>query len=280
VIASLPTLAQFDRMLAKLDVDGKDVWLDPNDEHGQYGLAFAGQDNLVLPLDKGGSELGSRPPLDPETSVASTRARYALASNGDLTASFSYELTGYYADRASSELRALKGEHLQRHFQASATQLSATAVDKKHSVGDTFSVTGPLIVTHEVAAPGYAMAQGAMRVFELPPFTLDAAQETPSGGLTTRKTPLSLGVPRVERGELTVQIPAGWKVAYVPSRLEGSAEGVHYTSGCEAAGQTVTCTGEIKIDKLLVPADSYPGFRDAMAKLRAYERRVVLLTRA
>ena len=61
MIASVPTVAQFDRMIAKLDVGGKDVWLDPSDEHGQYGVAFAGQDNLVLPLDKGGSELGARP---------------------------------------------------------------------------------------------------------------------------------------------------------------------------------------------------------------------------
>src|SRR5204863_8928486 len=54
VVAKVPTLAQFDRMIAKLDIGGKEVWLDPNDEHGQYGIAFAGQDNLVLPFDKGG----------------------------------------------------------------------------------------------------------------------------------------------------------------------------------------------------------------------------------
>ncbi|HUS29814.1 MAG TPA: DUF3857 and transglutaminase domain-containing protein, partial [Kofleriaceae bacterium] len=45
VISSVPTLAQFDRMIAKLDVGSKDVWLDPSDENGQYAVAFAGQDN-------------------------------------------------------------------------------------------------------------------------------------------------------------------------------------------------------------------------------------------
>jgi len=279
VIASVPTIAQFDRIVAKLSIGGKDVWLDPSDENGQYGVAFAGQDNLVLPLDKGGSELGSRPPLDPSTSISSTKATFTLAPNGDLQAKYTYDLTGWYADRASSEMRPLKGELLDRYFQKQAAALSGTALDKGHTVGDTHSVAGPISVTHDVAVPGYSQAQAKFRVFELPPVTLDVAEDEPSAGLTTRKTPLWLGTPRIERGELSVQIPTGWKVAYVPPKLEGSTEGLTYSSGCEATGQTVTCKGEIKMDKLLVPTEKYGAFRDAIAKLQAYERRIVLLTR-
>ena len=78
---------------------------------------------------------------------------------------------------------------------------------------------------------------------------------------------------------MTVQIPAGWKVTYVPPKLEGSAEGVSYSDGCEASGQTVTCKAEIKLDKMVVPTEKYPAFRAALTKLEAYERRIVLLTR-
>ncbi|HEY5923081.1 MAG TPA: transglutaminase domain-containing protein, partial [Kofleriaceae bacterium] len=279
VVASVPTIAQFDRIIAKLDVDGKDVWLDPRDEHGQYGIAFAGQDNLVLPLDKGGSELGSRPALDPSSSISTRKAEFKLAANGDLQASYSYELTGWYADQAQGELRPLKGELLDRYFQQQAAALSATALDKKHEVGDTQSVTGAFTVKQDVAVPGYSIAQANFRVFELPPVTLDAAQEAPSAHLSTRKTPLWLGTPRIERGEMTVQVPAGWKVTYVPPKLEGKAEGVSYSQGCEANGQTITCKGEIKLDKLVVPTDKYGAFREALTKLQAYERRIVLLTK-
>ncbi len=279
VIPSVPTLAQFDRMVAKLDIGGKDVWLDPNDEHGQFGIVFAGQDNLVLPLDKGGTELGARPALDPETSVSTTKIQYTLAPNGDLDAKYSYELTGYYADLASQQMRSLKGELLDRYFQQSAAGVSASAVTKKHTVGDTLSVTGPLSVTHDITVPGYSAAQGGMRVFELPPISLGLAHDQPSASLSTRKTPLYVGVPRTERGEITVQIPAGWKVSYVPPQLEGAADGVRYTQGCEVVGQTVTCKGEVKLDKLVVPVDKYGAFRDAITKLQAYERRIVLLTK-
>ena len=105
------------------------------------------------------------------------------------------------------------------------------------------------------------------------------ASDEPEANLSTRKTALYVGVPRIERGELTVMIPAGWKVSYVPPPLEGSAEGVAFSSGCTAENQKVTCKAEIKLDKLTVPPEKYGAFRDALTKLQAYERRIVLLTR-
>jgi len=125
--------------------------------------------------------------------------------------------------------------------------------------------------------PGYAAAQGNFRNFELPDVTLSLADDVPSAGLSTRKYPLWVGSPRTEQGDLTVQIPSGWKVAYVPPKLEGDAEGVHYTSECEAKGQTVSCHDEIKLDKLVLDTKQYAPYHDALAKLQAYERRVVLL---
>ncbi len=280
VIATVPTVAQFDRVIAKVTVDGKEVWLDPTDEDGQYGVAFAGQDNLVLPLEKKTAELGARPALDPSTSVSHTSATYVLSANGDLDAKYAYDLTGWYADRASGELRPLKGENQAQFFQREAAQLAASAVDKDHQVGDTLSVTGPIAVAQHVSVPGYSAAQGDYRVFELPPVALGLAEDAPSAGTTTRKYPLFVGTPRIEKGDVTVQVPAGWKVSYVPPKLEGSAAGVSFTSACEAAGQTVTCHHEVKLDKLVVAPDAYPAFRAAMTKLEAYERRIVLLVKA
>ena len=279
VIAGVPTIAQFDHVIAKLTVDAKDVWLDPSDEYGQYGVAFAGEDNLVLPLEKGGSELGQRPPLDPSTSISQVTARFALSANGDLDAKYAYEMTGWYADRASEQLRPLKGDRLGQFFQQAAAELSAAALDKGHDVGDTLSVAGPLKVAHHVSVPGYSAAQATFRVFELPSVTLGVAEDAPSASLSVRKYPLSVGVPRIQKSDVTLQVPAGWKVSYVPPKLEGSADGVSFTSACTTAGQNVTCHDEIKLDKLLLSPDKYPAFREAITKLQAYERRIVLLTR-
>ena len=279
VLSSVPTIAQFDHVIAKLSVDGKDVWLDPSDESGQYALAFAGQDNLVLPLDKASAELVRRPALDPAASVSQVTAKLSLASNGDLDATYRYALTGWYADRATDELRALKGERLAQYFQMAAAGLAASALDKGHDVGDTLSVDGAFEIAHHVVAPGYSAAQGEYRVVELPAPALSVAEDVPSPGLTTRKYPLRVGVPRTHKTDVSLQVPAGWKVTYVPPKMEASADGVTYSSACTNEGRTVSCKAEIKLDQITIAADRYPAFRDALAKLRAYERRIVVLTR-
>ena len=57
-------------------------------------------------------------------------------------------------------------------------------------------VTGGIKRMHHVGAPGYAVAQGAFRVFELPPVTLRFAESMPNAGLSERKTPLYIGTGR------------------------------------------------------------------------------------
>ena len=47
-----------------------------------------------------------------------------------------------------------------------------------------------------------------------------------------------------------------------------------------AAGQSITCHSEVTLDKLELAPEQYAGLRDALSKLRGYERRIVLLTRA
>jgi hypothetical protein len=278
VIASVPTVAQFDRVVAKMTADGKDVWVDPTDEHGQYGVVAYGQENLDLPIEKGGAELGQRPALDPSTSIAKKTIKYVLSPNGDLSMDESLEATGTYATQLQEELRPLKGENLDRWFQQQAAGTSAGAVDKGHQVGDTSSVAGAFTVSQKVAIPGFSQAQGTFRVLELPSMAI--GMDMPQTGLSERKYPLMIGSPRTEQGEVSVQIPAGWKVAYVPPKLDGNAEGTKYSSECTAAGQTVTCKGEITMDKIVVGTDKYAPLHDAMAKLQAYERRVVLLVKA
>jgi hypothetical protein len=280
VIDTVPTVAQFNRVIAKLAVGDKDSWVDPADENGQYGVAFAGQDNYVLEIERGGSELGKRPALDPSTSISHVAASFTLGASGDLTADYRYDLTGWYADRAAEALRPLKGEGRDRFFEQSASAVAASAKDTAHSVGDASSVTGPMKIAQKVSVPGYSAAQGNFRVFELPDMTLRFASDVPAGSLSERKTTMYVGTPRTQTADITVAVPSGWKVAYVPPALTGKTDGLAYDEACTASGQTITCHAQLVLDKLDLPITAYAGYHDAMTKLNAYERRIVLLTKA
>ena len=279
VEASVPTIAQFDHIVGKLSVDGKDAWVDPSEETGRYGLAFAGQDNLVLPVMRGGAELGARPPLPPDSSTSHTTAKLALGADGTLDARFTYQLTGSFAVETAAQLRPLAGENLTRFFQRAAGSLAAGATDAGHEIGDLSAVTGALEITHHVTVPGYAQAQGQVRVLEMPRVSLQDATYAPETGMSKRTTPLHVGTPTLQTLDVTVDVPAGWKVSYVPPEETGTANGVAFSDKCAAAGQTVTCHREITISNLEIAATEYAAFRDAFTKLHAYERRIVVLTK-
>jgi hypothetical protein len=279
VFASVPTVAQFDHVVAKVKVDGKDVWLDPSDDDGQYGVVFAGQDNLALAVDKSSTAPMMFAAMDPSMSVSHVVASMKVGPNGDLDATYAYELTGWYAHAASEWLRPLKGDNQKKFFEREAGEIAPGAVDKGHDVGDTMSVSGPIKISQHIAAPGYSMMQGNFRVLELPEAPLGIASNIPPARQSTRTTALWVGTPRTEKSDISVQVPAGWKVAYVPPALEGTAKGIKYANACSTKGQLVNCHSEVTVDQITVPADSYEGYHEAMAKLSAYERRVVILTK-
>ena len=85
VIASVPTIAQFDRMVAKLTVDGKEVWLDPDDEHGQFGVVarWPGQPRAAA---REGRRRARPAPGARSVDVgrASSRSSTCSSANGDL----------------------------------------------------------------------------------------------------------------------------------------------------------------------------------------------------
>ena len=141
-------------------------------------------------------------------------------------------------------------------------------------------MTGALRIAHHVTSPGYAQAEGAVRVFELPALSLDAASISPPTGMSARTTPLLVGTPTTQTSDFTVEIPAGWKVSYVPPEQTGSADGVAFSDRCSATGQTVTCHRELTVSELEIASSQYGAFRDVFAKLHAYERRIVVLTKA
>lgn len=282
VVKSVPTLAQFDRMVARLTLDGKAVWVDPTDENGQLGFAPVGQDNLVLALSPeapAAAGLEQRAALDPASSVSHMTETYALDARGNLDAHYAASLTGWYAERAREALKPLKGERLTQYFQRTAAGLSATATDAGHEVGDLDTVSGPITVSQHVSAPDYTATQGRFRVFELPGPTLGFAADGLAVGMSHRTYPLLVGTPRSLVSDITVKVPAGWRVAYAPSELTGQAPGAHYSLRCTTQGRTVTCHQEVAFDKVTVAAADYDALHGAMVKLADYGHRVILLQR-
>jgi hypothetical protein len=111
----------------------------------------------------------------------------------------------------------------------------------------------------------------------MPSPSLDLASSLPPVGLSERKYPLYLGTPKTHVSDVSLAVPAGWKVAYLPPKLSATADGLAYTEECSANGSAIACHAELAVSKISLPADKYAAFHESMMKRGAYERRVVLL---
>lgn len=280
VLEDVPTIAQFDDILTRVTVGDRDLWIDPADRYAQVGTADPGQDNHVLLLDAKGGSLARRPLLPKATSSYTLDESLAINKKGDLDARFRLEQTGWFASFAQQVLRARKGEYLDRFFQASAVNIAPSAESKKHSVGDLESVSGPVVITQRVLARGYAQAQGKFRVVELPRAPFDPTTFTPPIGQPEREYPLwMVAPPRTMTEELSIELPAGWKVAFRPPDLEAKAPGVQYSSQCETKRRKVLCHRVLTFDRKQISPADYAAFRQALNQMMEYNQRVLLLRR-
>ncbi len=279
VLEDVPTIAQFDDIVVRVTIGDRETWINPADRYAQMGTASAGQDGHVLLLDSRGGSLARRPQLPPTNSSYTLRESLAINKKGDLDARFHLEQTGWFASIAQRQLRARKGEYLDRFFQASAVDIAPSAESKKHSVGDLESVQGPVVISQQVLARGYAQAQGRFRVVELPRTPFDPSSFAPPIGSQKREYPLWLGTPRTTTEELSIELPPGWKVAFRPPDLEAKAPGVSYTSQCEAKRRQVLCHRVLTFDRREISPSDYAAFRQALNQMEEYNQRVLLLRR-
>ncbi len=285
VIEAVPSVTQFNRLLAVVDLRGGRVWLDLSDEIGSWDSGFAGEGNLALTLFPSGATLERRPLVDAKSSLGSVKETLVLNDKGDLDARYQYAVTGYYAHEAVNELHTLQGENLARFFASAAGNVSASALDVSHAVGDLTAVEGTIALSQRVSAPGYSVAQDAgegrgkkFRVVELPSVTLPFLGIGPGTYLSTRTLPLWLDTPRTLQKDLTLTIPRGWKLAYVPADIAANVAGLSYTMACRAKGPVLTCHTEITTTALEVQPESYAEFRAAANRFADYKQHMVLLT--
>jgi hypothetical protein len=279
VIEAVPTIAQFDDIVVQVTIGDEKVWLDPANRCAQMGVVLSGQDSHVLLLDENGGALARRPALLPSSSTYALKKTLAINARGDLDARFQLEQTGWFATVTQRQLRYRKGEFLDRFFQESAVEIAPSAESAKHTVGDLESVAGPLVISQQVLARGYAQAQGRFRVIELPPAPFDPATFAPPVGSQKREYPLWIGTPRTATEELSIKLPAGWKVAFRPPDLEAQAPGVHYSSKCEAKRRKVVCRRVLTFDRQQIEPTDYASFRQALHQMEEYNQRVLLLRR-
>lgn len=255
----VPSMEPFSRPLLRIGRDGERLWLDL--EQGLPGVGriapiLQGSDGLVLPLadpTRPVRLLAELPAFDNPELEEVVRVAARVGNGGAAAIGFETVVYGDQAERMLDSVRSVPTERAGLVFQRLAGNLFPGAEQVR---GGLDPVDGGArleldLELRDACEPTAASLTCRSLVLSRPLAPLLAS-------LPTRRHPLVLALPLMQRIELEIDAPAGWTVDRPPRRLEASWGSVRET--LEVDGGRVRSVLEIRLPAQTVAPERYPEF--------------------
>jgi hypothetical protein len=255
----VPTFDTFILPLLRVERDGRQLWIDLEEE--QRGVdriepILQGSDGLVVPLSEAKeevriiTELPTFPNPDLEEVV---RAAAVVEANGDARLTITLPIRGPQATRVVEQIRAVPTDRVPMVYQ----QMAANFVPAASGVeGRITEMDGGIELELAMQAPGVCQPDGDTLVCRGLVFGKPIVPVLAS--LPTRRYPLIMPVPVLQRVELVIDLPEGWTIDHPPRRVEtqwGSV--VETVNQIDGPYRSVL---RLEIPAQTVAPDDYPEF--------------------
>jgi hypothetical protein len=237
----------------------RDVWSSFEDLQGLVYGTPEGQDQALSPH------------YEPEYNMRGVRSVGEIHSDGTLTTRITMDLHGGADNRLRRAVNGIPEFARQAAFEE-ALQLAPNARIEDLRYTNPYDYSRDGFVEMKVTAEGYASVGDGVHMFRLPLLhhPLDRFFRAPFGdrmSLSERKYAMRYWATRMLRYEETLTLPEGWKVIHVPEPQSMDSESAAFTFEATPGEGTLTYRMECKLKKGVVPAEDYPGLKEAFDAL-------------
>ncbi len=217
----VPTFDSFYLPLLRVELDGEEFWLDLEEERqgiGRIDPMMQGSDGLLVPLSRPREPVTilaelptfANPDLEEEIKVAAV-----VEASGDARLTVTLAIMGPLAERVVEQIRSVPTERVAMVYEQMAANFVPSAVEV---TGRLDRVENGITLELAMRAPGVCRPEGDSMVcrglvFPKPLAPILAA-------LPTRRYPLIMPVPVLQRNELVIEAPAGWTMDRQPRKIE------------------------------------------------------------
>jgi hypothetical protein len=216
----VPTFDAFIIPLLRVSLDGRELWLDLDEERsgvGRIAPILQGSDGLLIPLSRASEAVALIPEL-PHFPNPDLEERMRVAAvvdgSGNARVTLNLPVRGPQAERMIEQIRSVPVERLPVVYQQMATTFIPAASEVTGRVDEADGGADlELEMTVRDACPleGVVMVCRSL-VFAKPLVSVLAA-------LPTRRYPLIMPVPVVQRTEVIIETPAGWTIDHRPRKI-------------------------------------------------------------
>lgn len=216
VIKSLPALFYFNRLLVATRIDSDTVWVDPFYKGAPLGVLPL-EDQAVEALKVGShfKDFITTPMSDYRENGHAVHLRITLDREGNLAAEGVELLSGSLNIEEKSILQQLAPPERFDRWARFVTSGIPGAILDSLEFSDVYSDIDPLRISYELFAPNYIRSND-VRLY-IPLDILGRWQFNTR--YDDRKLPIELGRPHSQQERITIEIPEGFRVEYIPDNF-------------------------------------------------------------
>jgi hypothetical protein len=254
---------QLDGSAVLVNVNGKEMYLDPGTKFCPYGLLrWNHTSTATLRYSKGGSGSDFILTPVPEGSPMRRIANVALSADGSIKGELTVELRSQ--DALEHRLDALETDEAGRrkNFEDEVKAwLPSGSVVKMIDSSGWETAEGPVLARFSIEVPNYGSVAGKRLV--APAFLFSTLQK---GVFThdTRRFPIAFPYSFVESDEITMKLPQGYSLEQPPYRRKAGLQAVAYeiSSTLNEKEDELITKRSLRLNSATFPPEQYPELKN------------------
>lgn len=270
------SLAQVDDIVADVNLNGKDIYLEPGTKFCPYGMVpWRHTVTEGLRLEHKGGSFVKAAPADYDKSITRREAALAVSEDGTLKGDITVEYKGY--DALERRLDAAQSDEAGRKKDLEDEMkeiLPVGALVKMTSAQGWEGSDDPLVVHYSVEVPGYATVAGKrflMPAYLFRPTHKNAFQHA------DRKYPVYFPYPFGEFDSINTKLPAGYSIESVPDQQNAGVGYAKYVSVTQFDGMQLVTQRKLLFNGIYVDQAKYGELKSFFNKVQTGDEQQAVL---
>ncbi len=263
----------FNHCIAAVRLEGNWVYLDPTAETCAFGdLPEGDQDRTVLVCTGKGYSIGRTPLYEAPHNLLEHLTDISILPEGGIEASRKVFTRGGVAQGQRYWLRYSQPEKITHTLEEKVQGMTVGGALEGYEVLGAETLVEPVELRYRFKGPEYLLRAGKLRIVpELVDMDLNLV------AAETRRFPLDLGTPLVQRSQVTLSLPSGMRVEYLPEGVREDTPWYSCAVSCRAEGAKIVCEQELRYKVRQISVTDYPKFKQSYEETaRRIKPRIVL----
>ncbi len=273
---NLPDSRQLDSDIADVQLNGKDVYLDPGTKFCPYGfIRWIRTSTAALKLDKNGGVFLKVPADAQDKAVIFRTANMVLSEDGSLKGDVTVSYTGGEALEHRIEAFSTDEAGRKKNLEDELTNWLPNGASVKMTSAEGWQGTNePLMAHFSVEVTSYASAAGKRLLL---PSNLFQPKQKNAFKSAERKFPIYFPYAFAEVDTINIKVPAGHSLEGAPPQQQAGLPYAIYNNTSEFDGTQLVTKRELRVNGIWFPQKDYAQLKDFFNKVQAGDEQQAVL---